>query len=83
MPLNFASLLLAFAVVAAILTPGYPAYIGAYAALVASIVAMLVYGWRERATFAHPTAHAILGAIGLIVATVPFDFQVRRTCSLP
>lgn len=50
MPFNPASTLLGIAIAAAILPPGYPAYIGAYIALVAALAAFIVYGWNERAT---------------------------------
>lgn len=58
-----------------ILLPGYPAYIGAYVALVAALLAFLVYGWRERAVFSHPTSLAILGAILLVGGVVPFVYR--------
>src|SRR5690606_32540053 len=55
LPFNLASLLLAIAVVATILPPGYPAYIGSYVTLVSGVVASLVFGWRERTALLHPT----------------------------
>lgn len=75
MRLNFASALLVIAVAATILPPGYPAYIGSYIALIAAILGLLVYGWRERASFRHPTALAIMAAIALVAAAVPFVYR--------
>lgn len=67
-----ASTLLLIAICSAILPPGYAAYIGAYLALVASIVALAIYGWSERIAVRHPTSLAILVAILLVLATLPF-----------
>lgn len=75
MPVNTASLLLVTIVVATILPPGYPAYIGAYIGLAAALVATLLFGWRNRSALAHPTALAILGAIVLLAATLPFVYR--------
>ena len=69
---GLASILLAGSVAAAILPPGYPAYIGAYGALAAACLAVLAYGWRERATFRHPTSLAIMSSVALVALTVPF-----------
>ncbi len=70
-----ATALLLIALVAAILPPGYPAYIGAYVSLVAAISALIGFGWRERAAFRHPTALAILFAIALVAAALPFVYR--------
>ncbi|KKC32968.1 O-antigen ligase family protein [Devosia psychrophila] len=75
MRLNFASALLVLAVAATILPPGYPAYVGSYIALVAAILALLIYGWRERAMFRHPTALAMMTAIALVALAVPFVYR--------
>lgn len=72
---HLASALLLIATAAAILPPGYPAYIGAYVALIAALIALLVYGWPERETFRHPTALALLASIGLVAAAIPFVYQ--------
>lgn len=74
-PSNIASTLLVIAIVAMILLPGYPAYIGAYITLAAALLAFLVYGWRERAVFSHPTSLAILGAILLLGGALPFVYR--------
>ncbi|HTO29365.1 MAG TPA: hypothetical protein VL017_12300, partial [Devosia sp.] len=74
-PSSFASTLLVIALAATILPPGYPAYIGTYIALLAAILAFLAHGWRERATFRHPTAIAIIAAILLVGAAVPFVYR--------
>lgn len=74
MPSSFASTLL-IAIGAMILLPGYAAYIGAYTAIVAAILAFLAYGWRERAVFFHPTSLAIAGAIMLVGGAVPFVYR--------
>lgn len=75
MRFNLATFLLTTAVLAAIVPPGYSAYIGAYVALVLAVVALLAYGWPERAAFAHPTSVAILAAIALVSAAVPFVYR--------
>lgn len=75
MPSSLASALLVIAIAATILPPGYPAYVGAYVALLAAILALLGYGWRERAAFFHPTSLAILGAIGLVAGALPFVYR--------
>lgn len=75
MPFNFARLMLLTALVAAILPPGYAAYIGAYMALAAALLALLIYGWAERSVFAHPTSLAILVAILLVGAAIPFVYR--------
>ncbi len=75
MPSSLASALLMIAVVAMILLPGYPAYVGAYVALVAALLALLVFGWREREVFSHPTSLAILGAILLVGGATPFVYR--------
>ena len=72
---RLASALLVIAITATILLPGYPAYIGAYVALAAAIVALVVYGWRERIVFSHPTSLAILAAILLVGGALPFVYQ--------
>ena len=73
MSLNFASALILIILVATIVPPGYPAYIGVYVSLAAAIIA-LIYGWRDR-VIGHPTAIAILIAIGLVTLTVPFVYR--------
>lgn len=70
-----ASTLLLIAICSAILPPGYAAYIGAYLALVASIVALAIFGWSERTAVRHPTSLAILAAILLVLATLPFVYR--------
>lgn len=72
---SLASALLVIAIVAMILLPGYPAYVGAYIALIAAILAFFIYGWRERAVFSHPTSLAILAAILLIGSVTPFVYR--------
>ena len=72
---SLASLLLVIACAATILPPGYPSYIGAYIALVAAILAFLVYGWRERAVFSHPTSLAIVAAVVLVGSALPFVYR--------
>lgn len=75
MRIRFATLLVAIILAAAILPPGYSAYIGAYIALIAALVALLSFARPEQAVFAEPTAVAILVAIGLVAGTVPFTYQ--------
>ena len=83
MPLNFASAVLLTAIVAAILPPGYFAYIGAYLALSASGLAFVVFGWSERNAFAHPSSMAILCALALVTATVPIVYQGEKDILAP
>lgn len=83
MPANFASLLLVVAISATLLLPGYPAYFGAYVALVAAILALLVYGWRERVVFSHPTSLAILAAIMLVAGALPFAYHGPKDLLAP
>jgi O-antigen ligase len=80
---SLASALLLIAVTAIVLPPGYGAYIGAYTALVAAILAFLVFGWSERSTFAHPTALAIVVAIGLVGLAVPFVYRSSQDLLAP
>lgn len=75
MPSSLASTLLVIAIAATILPPGYPAYIGTYVALLAAMGAILACGWGERTTFLHPTAMAIVGAVLLVGAAVPFVYR--------
>lgn len=72
---SLATILLSVAVVAMILLPGYPAYIGAYVALTAALLTILVFGWGERAVFSHPTSLAILCAILLVGGALPFVYS--------
>ncbi|MBW4652576.1 MAG: O-antigen ligase family protein [Kaiparowitsia implicata GSE-PSE-MK54-09C] len=72
---GLASTLLIVAIAATILPPGYPAYIGVYITLVAALLAVLGYGWRERAAFSHPTSLAILAAILLVAGAIPFVYR--------
>lgn len=76
-------LLLLLALIAAILPPGYAAYIGAYVALIVALLIFLLYGWRERSTFRHPTSMAITGAIVLVATTVPFVYQSQQDLLAP
>lgn len=72
---SIASALLLIAVTAILLPPGQWAYIGAYTVLVAALLALLVFGWPERAAFLHPTSLAILVAIGLVAVVLPFVYR--------
>ena len=83
MPLNVASFLLIGALVAAIVPPGYPAYIGSYAAIVISLLALLLFAWRERDMFRMPSAVAILGAITLISLSLPFVYRGSQDLLAP
>lgn len=62
-------------IIAAILPPGYPAYIGAYAAIVLCALALLVFGVPEREGFRQPTSLATIAAIALVALTVPFTYR--------
>lgn len=83
MRLNTASLLILVALVATIVPPGYAAYVGAYIAMITSMLAFAIYGWNERAIFRHPTSLAILGAIALITATLQFVYQGSQDLLAP
>jgi O-antigen ligase len=74
-PSSLASALLMIAIAAIILPPGYPAYFGVYVTLGAALLALLGYGWRERATYSHPTSLAILAAIVLVSGALPFVYR--------
>ena len=80
---DLASTLLAATVAAAVLPPGYAAYIGAYIALAAACLAMLVFGWSERATFRHPTSLVIISSFTLVALTVPFVHRSEQDILAP
>jgi len=63
--------------------PGLAAYTGAYIALVLSAVALVLFAWPERQTFSHPTARAILLALALVSATLPFVYQGEADLMAP
>lgn len=73
--LNLASFLLILAIGATIVPPGYPAYIGSYVGMAAALLAILIYSWRDGEAFGHPISRAILGAIALVAASVPFVYR--------
>lgn len=83
MQFGIASALAVVAIAAIILLPGYPAYIGAYGALLASLLALLQYGWRERQALLHPSALAVLGAIALVTAVLPFVYRSAQDLLAP
>jgi O-antigen ligase len=78
-----ASTLLTLTMIAAILPPGYAAYIGAYVALALAGLALLVYGWRDRSAFVHPSSLAIFAALGLITITLPFVYRGEQDILAP
>lgn len=80
---NLASILLIIAVIATILPPGHHAYIGSYITLVAALLAVAIYGWRERAVFSDPASCAILVAIALVAATIPFVYHSPQDLTAP
>ncbi len=63
--------------------PGLAAYTGAYIALVLGALALVIFGWPERAAFSNPTARAILAAIALVSATLPFVYQGEADLMAP
>lgn len=83
MQFNFASLLVATILAAVILPPGYFAYVGAYIAMAASLVALIRFGRKERSVFGAPAALAILAAIALVTATVPFNYRGPADLAAP
>jgi len=80
---NFASILLLTALIATMVPQGYPAYIGAYITLGVGLSALLTYGWRDRATFVHPVSLAIVAAISLVAATLPFVYRSSQDLAAP
>lgn len=72
---NVDTVLFAIALVAGVLPPGYAAYIGAYVTMAACIAGLVTGGWRETTMFTRPLSIAILTAIGLVIATVPFTYR--------
>lgn len=78
-----ASVLMAIAVAATILPPGYSAYIGAYVALGTAVLGLLTYAWRVPKTFLHPTSLAVLCAILLISVTLPFVYRTSQDAMAP
>ena len=80
---TLAGLLLAIALISGLVPPGEAAYIGAYIALGASALGLALYGWPERSAFVHPVAIAILGAIALICATLPFVYRSTADLAAP
>ena len=83
MPVRAPHLLLLLALIAAILPPGYAAYVGAYVALIVALLIFLLHGWKERSTFRHPTSMAVTGAIVLVATTVPFVYQSQQDLLAP
>lgn len=75
MSFNLSAFLLIFTLISGVALPGYAAYIGAYAAMGASILALLIYGWRERDVFIRPFSLALLSAIALVGLTLPFVYR--------
>lgn len=71
----FSKALLLLALVAGIALPGEAAYFGAYIALGAGALSLVVFGWSERNCFRHPVSMAILAAIALVCATLPFVYR--------
>lgn len=83
MRVNIAGGLLLISTAAAILPPGYPAYIGAYVALAAALLALVLYGWSQRAAFSHPTAVAAMAAIALLAGVIPFVYRGPQDLMAP
>jgi len=80
---NISSALLLTAVAAAILPPGYLAYIGSYIALIACLLSFVLFMSHERDALAHPTSLAILAAIALVAFSVPFVYQSPQDLLAP
>jgi len=75
--------LLLLALFLGVALPGLAAYTGAYIALVLSALALVLFAWPERQTFSHPTARAILLALALVSATLPFVYQGEADLMAP
>lgn len=71
----FSRALLLLALVSGIALPGEVAYFGAYIALGVGALSLVIFGWSERRCFLHPVSVAILAAIGLVCATLPFVYH--------
>lgn len=80
---NFPSILLLSALVATIVPPGYAAYLGSYATILLSLLALAVFGWRERDALRTPPALAIYGAIVLVSLTLPLVYQGSQDLLAP
>ncbi|WP_186766994.1 O-antigen ligase family protein [Devosia ginsengisoli] len=75
--------MLLIAIAAAILPPGYPAYVGAYISLAIAFLALLCYGRAEWSIVKQPTSTDILIAIALVTATVPFVYRSEADLFAP
>lgn len=80
---NLAAILFATAMVAAILPPGYGAYIGSYIVMAVSLVGFALYAWPQRQIFLMPPAMAILVAIALVSLTLPFVYRGPQDLMAP
>ena len=80
---NFSAILLLSALVATIVPPGYAAYIGSYATILLSFVAIAVFSSRERDVLVTPPALAIYGAIVLVSLTLPLVYQGSQDLLAP
>ncbi|MHA6732100.1 O-antigen ligase family protein [Devosia sp. A369] len=80
---HFSRALLLLALVAGIALPGEAAYFGAYIALGAGALSLVVFGWSERNCFLHPVSMAILAAIVLVCTTLPFVYRGQADLMAP
>lgn len=72
---NVFSALFLLALIVGIVPPGVAAYPAAYVAMAIAAIGLIWLGWPERAALRHPMALAILGAIVLLGATIPFVYR--------
>lgn len=72
---NVFSALFLLALIVGIMPPGIAAYPAAYASMSIAAIGLVTLGWPERAALRRPMALAILGAIVLLGATIPFVYR--------
>ncbi|MBE7733387.1 O-antigen ligase family protein [Devosia faecipullorum] len=80
---NVFSALLLLALIAGIVPPGAAAYSGAYVSMGIAAIGLVALGRPDRAVLHHPMALAILGAIVLLGATIPFVYRGEADLMAP
>lgn len=80
---NVFSALFLLALIVGIMPPGIAAYPAAYASMSIAAIGLVTLGWPERAALRQPMALAILGAIVLLGATIPFVYRGEADLMAP
>lgn len=83
MPPYLSRTVLLLTLVFGIALPGHAAYTGSYIALGLSALALVIFAWPERETFTHPAARALLLALALLSATLPFVYRGEADLMAP